>query len=142
MLIPAGNLNPSTLHKEPSLIRGPSTAHKGSSLMAGGGAVYLNSLTQTAICNHYNAKHHMWYINACRKLHWVGQLAPVAPIVHLSIATKSIIDYDYNYDYYYHNHYYYYNYRLQLAPVAPIVHLSIATIEGNLCRMPVLTGCL
>ena len=36
------NLNSSTLHKEPPLIRGPSTAHKGSFLMAGGGAVYLN----------------------------------------------------------------------------------------------------
>ena len=36
------NLNSSTLHKEPPLIRGSSTAHKGSSLMAGGGAVYLN----------------------------------------------------------------------------------------------------
>ena len=42
MLIPAGNLNPTTLHKEPPLIRGPTTAQKGSSLMAGGGAVYLN----------------------------------------------------------------------------------------------------
>ena len=30
----------------------------------------LQVLTQTAICNHYNAKHHTWYINACRKLHW------------------------------------------------------------------------
>ena len=36
------NLNTSTLHEEPPLMRGTSTAHEGSSLMAGGGAVYLN----------------------------------------------------------------------------------------------------
>ena len=42
MLIPAGNLATSTLHKEPPAIRDTSTAHKGSSLMAGGGAMYLN----------------------------------------------------------------------------------------------------
>ena len=42
MLIPAGNLATSTLHKEPPAIRDTSTAHKGSSLMAGGGAMSLN----------------------------------------------------------------------------------------------------
>ena len=42
LLMTLWNLNSSTLHKEPPLIRGSSTAHKGSSLMAGGGAVYLN----------------------------------------------------------------------------------------------------
>ena len=40
----------------------------------------LQVLTQTAICNHYNAKHHTWYINACRKLHWV-QVLPGVQIV-------------------------------------------------------------
>ena len=42
MLIPAGNLTTTTLHKEPPLIRDTTTCHKGSSLMAGGGAFYLN----------------------------------------------------------------------------------------------------
>ena len=39
------NLNTTTLHKEPRLIRDTTTAHKGSSLMAGGGAIYLNFAT-------------------------------------------------------------------------------------------------
>ena len=39
------NLNTTTLHKEPPLIRDTTTAHKGSSLMAGSGAIYLNFAT-------------------------------------------------------------------------------------------------
>ena len=47
-------------------------------VQGGGGEIPCRYKPLTAICNHYNDKHHTQCINTCRKLHWGIQLASQA----------------------------------------------------------------
>ena len=43
-------------------------------VQGGGGEIPCRYKPLTAICNHYNDKHHTQCINICRKLHWSQQV--------------------------------------------------------------------